>query len=81
VYEGKLAAAPTREPINAACCGAENLNMDAKIPIGRCDDCPFGHRCFVPGDGPRETNMVIVGQAPADTEVAQGRPFVGKSGA
>jgi uracil-DNA glycosylase family 4 len=55
--------------------------MDVNTPLGRCDDCPFRHRCFVPGDGPRETSWVIVGQAPADTEVAEGKPFVGKSGA
>lgn len=54
--------------------------MEAMAPLGRCDDCPFGHRCVVPGEGPDETNWVIVGQAPADTEVAKGRPFVGTSG-
>jgi uracil-DNA glycosylase family 4 len=54
--------------------------MDARAPLGRCDDCPFGNRCFVPGDGPPETNWVIVGQAPADTECAKGKPFVGVAG-
>jgi DNA polymerase len=54
--------------------------MDANPSLGRCDDCPFGHRCVVPGEGPGETNWVIVGQAPADTEVAEGRPFVGPAG-
>lgn len=54
--------------------------MGEKPPLGRCDNCPFDHRCVVPAEGPGETNWVIVGQAPADTEVAKGRPFVGPAG-
>jgi uracil-DNA glycosylase len=55
--------------------------MDTHAPLSRCGDCPFRHRCVVLGDGPRKTEWVIVGQAPADTEVLQGKPFVGSAGA
>jgi len=37
-------------------------------------------RRFVPGEGPANAEIAIVGQAPGDTEDKQGRPFVGRSG-
>lgn len=46
------------------------------------------HRCHlsrtrtnaVPGDGPRKTELMFVGEAPGRTEDAQGKPFVGRAG-
>lgn len=35
---------------------------------------------MVPGEGPQPCLAMIVGEAPGKEEVAQGRPFVGKSG-
>ena len=52
----------------------------AKRRLPRCDDCPFRSRRVVPGYGPNKSDLVIVGQAPADTEVLEGVPFVGDAG-
>jgi uracil-DNA glycosylase len=54
--------------------------MDAKAPLAHCDDCPLRDRPFVPGHGPTMTDRVIVGEAPGQNEVSQGKPFVGKAG-
>jgi uracil-DNA glycosylase family 4 len=35
---------------------------------------------YVPSEGPRQTNIVIIGEAPGADEERQGRPFVGYSG-
>lgn len=35
---------------------------------------------MVPGEGPQPCLAMIIGEAPGHDEVAQGRPFVGKSG-
>ncbi|MEM3827449.1 MAG: uracil-DNA glycosylase, partial [Candidatus Micrarchaeaceae archaeon] len=35
---------------------------------------------FVPGEGPANSKIMIVGQAPGDTEDKYGRPFIGISG-
>lgn len=37
-------------------------------------------RRYVPGVGPREANIAIVGEQPGKTEVIHGRPFVGPAG-
>lgn len=54
--------------------------MPAKPRLARCDDCPLRNRGVVPGYGPDESDLVIVGQAPADIEVLEGVPFVGPAG-
>jgi len=54
--------------------------VDATAPPTRCGDCPLRDRPFVAGDGPRRTNLVIVGEAPGQREVVEGKPFVGKAG-
>lgn len=54
--------------------------MVARASLARCGRCPLGDCPVVPGDGPPTTDRVIVGQAPADEEVLQGKPFVGKAG-
>ncbi len=66
--------------INAACSDAENVDVDAKAPLARCGYCPLRDRPFVAGYGPPMTNRVIVGQAPGQREVVEGKPFVGQSG-
>ncbi len=37
-------------------------------------------RRFVPGEGPLNANIMLIGQAPGDTEDKMLRPFVGRSG-
>jgi uracil-DNA glycosylase family 4 len=54
--------------------------VDAKAPLAHCDDCPLRDRPLVAGYGPRRTDRVIVGEAPGETEVVLGMPFVGKAG-
>jgi uracil-DNA glycosylase len=54
--------------------------MDAKAPFADCDRCPLRDQHFVPGYGPRRASRVIVGLAPGDKEVREGKPFVGPSG-
>jgi uracil-DNA glycosylase family 4 len=54
--------------------------MDPKAPLAHCDECPLKDRPFVPGHGSNKEGIVIVGRDPGRTEVAQGKPFVGKSG-
>jgi uracil-DNA glycosylase family 4 len=48
-----------------------------------CSGCPWqprGRRGWCGGEGPRKTDLVIVGEGPGDTETVTGRPFTGKSG-
>jgi DNA polymerase len=35
---------------------------------------------FVPGEGPQNARIMLIGQNPGSEEAKQGRPFVGKSG-
>lgn len=35
---------------------------------------------FVPGDGPLDADLMLVGEAPGANEVEEGRPFVGRGG-
>jgi DNA polymerase len=54
--------------------------MDPKAPYADCDRCPLKDKHFVPGHGRRQAGRVIVGLAPGDKEVREGRPFVGLAG-
>ena len=54
--------------------------MDGRAPLGRCEACPLRNRPIVPGYGPNPAKCVIVGEAPGETEVIEGRPFVGSAG-
>lgn len=47
-----------------------------------CKKCPLykGTKCAVPGEGPKNANLFIIGQAPGAQEDATGRPFVGRAG-
>ena len=50
--------------------------------ISNCTKCPL-HRtrtCAVPGEGPPDARIVMIGEAPGRNEDAQGRPFVGAAG-
>jgi uracil-DNA glycosylase family 4 len=51
-------------------------------PDAECEKCPlFGTSArFCPSDGPRDADIVIVGEAPGAQEAKEGRPFRGPSG-
>jgi DNA polymerase len=50
--------------------------------IHACRKCGLhaGRQHAVPGEGPTDARMVVVGEGPGATEDAQGRPFVGRAG-
>ncbi len=50
--------------------------------IRKCTACPLWKNTTlaVPGEGAKDTKIMIVGEAPGEEEDRQGLPFVGKSG-
>lgn len=54
--------------------------MKTRPPI--CLACPaYPHgQGFVPAEGPQDATIAILGQGPGESEMDQGRPFVGPSG-
>lgn len=60
--------------------GIDN-GIGIRTPI-RCDGCPLAatRNGFVPGAGPRNARLILVGEAPGREEIAQGLPFIGPSG-
>ena len=47
-----------------------------------CQKCPLakGRLKAVPGDGPSDAKVLLIGEAPGYHENQQGRPFVGAAG-
>lgn len=59
------------------------LDLDAIATLVRaCRKCQLcKHRAnAVPGEGPADTRLVVVGEGPGATEDETGRPFVGRAG-
>ncbi|MFH1560487.1 MAG: uracil-DNA glycosylase [Chloroflexota bacterium] len=60
--------------------------MDSLAQIDRevsvCTDCPLSHNRSraVPGEGPENAEIMLIGEAPGFNEDKQGRPFVGAAG-
>lgn len=53
----------------------------SKLPFANCESCPLNDsRVAVPGCGPKDAEVIVIGEAPGATEEAQGVPFVGQSG-
>jgi uracil-DNA glycosylase family protein len=50
--------------------------------IGACKGCELYQNAThgVPGEGPRDASLMVVGEQPGDQEDRQGRPFVGPAG-
>ncbi len=50
--------------------------------IKNCKKCPLSkyRRNPVPGEGPRDADIMIIGEAPGAKEDEEGRPFVGAAG-
>jgi len=55
--------------------------MQSKLPYALCEGCSLVHGMAVPGNGPLDADVIVVGEAPGATEEAEGIPFVGQSGA
>lgn len=85
-------AAPTLPPVRAekilqraqatqGCAVPETLDNLARGLRG-CTRCPLYRdaRQAVPGEGPPDARLMIVGEQPGDQEDQQGRPFVGPAG-
>ena len=53
---------------------AEQVNI-----CTRCD-LQYGRRLAVPGEGPAEARILLIGEGPGFHENVQGRPFVGQAG-
>lgn len=55
---------------------------DLYAEIERCQDCELGklRTRAVPGEGPEQTEILFIGEAPGWHEDQQGRPFVGPAG-
>ena len=60
---------------------AESLT-DITSQISGCRNCPLhqDRRNTVPGTGPGDAEVMIIGEGPGEQEDRQGRPFVGPSG-
>ena len=54
--------------------------IDREISV--CTDCPLSRKRSraVPGEGPENAEVMLVGEAPGFNEDKQGRPFVGAAG-
>lgn len=50
--------------------------------IRRCTACPLYKKTTlaVPGDGPKDVKIMVLGEAPGEEEDRRGLPFVGRSG-
>jgi DNA polymerase len=50
--------------------------------VRSCERCPLhvGRKNAVPGEGPPNASVVVVGEGPGSNEDQQGRPFVGAAG-
>ena len=60
---------------------AEEIEKIAK-EVASCTRCPLhaSRKNPVPGDGPADTGLMIIGEAPGASEDEQGLPFVGAAG-
>jgi uracil-DNA glycosylase len=50
--------------------------------VAKCEDCDlhYSRKNAVPGEGPAEAEIMLIGEGPGFYENEQGRPFVGASG-
>jgi DNA polymerase len=63
-------------------CSAEDAWNALRQEILECTLCPLSESRTqaVPGEGPQNATLVILGEAPGRSEDLQGRPFVGAAG-
>ena len=78
---GALLPDPVREAAPPLAPGAGDL---ARLPgeLAGCRACPLWEPATraVPGEGPADARLMIVGEQPGDAEDIAGRPFVGPAG-
>lgn len=55
---------------------------DLYARVRGCTKCPLSRTrtCAVPGEGPLDAEIMLIGEAPGANEDQQGRPFVGAAG-
>ncbi|MGR3627473.1 MAG: UdgX family uracil-DNA binding protein [Limimaricola sp.] len=86
-------AAPTLPPLRAAKITERLAAPDVRRPVAddldqlsadenACTRCPLFENATqaVPGIGPRDADLMVVGEQPGDQEDLAGRPFVGPAG-
>ncbi len=63
-------------------CSNEDAWNTLRQEILECQQCPLSksRTHAVPGEGPQNADLVILGEAPGRNEDLQGRPFVGAAG-
>ncbi len=85
------AKAPTLPPLRAAAAQAQQAALTSawqgpadalQEALQDCTRCPLHSHATqaVPGEGPQDAAVMIVGEQPGDMEDLQGRPFVGPAG-
>jgi DNA polymerase len=64
---------------------ARHLNSldELRDAVNACRRCPLWRNATqgVPGEGPRDAPMMLIGEQPGDSEDLEGHPFVGPAGA
>ncbi len=60
--------------------GVIPTGLDAYPEGANCEKCTLNKCPYVPSYGPDTVRVVLVGECPGDSELRQGRPFVGRSG-
>ena len=56
------------------------MSIPPKAPLAKCGECPLFPYDFALGQGPEQSDLVFVGEAPGKTEIETGKPFTGLSG-
>jgi len=61
---------------------AEDGLLAIALEVGACTKCPLheSRTRAVPGEGPSDARVVIIGEGPGSSEDREGRPFVGAAG-
>ena len=54
--------------------------VEPKAKLADCNICPLRHKKFAGSDGPIQSRVMIIGEAPGEVETHQKRPFVGPAG-
>ena len=72
------ASGPAALPVGAHATSLEQL----RVATNACRECPIGDHATqaVCGEGPRQAQVMFVGEQPGDQEDLHGKPFVGPAG-
>jgi DNA polymerase len=78
---GIVVPAPPQDLFAADPLGGKSMPEIERL-IHACTRCPLhaGRRHAVPGEGPLDARLVVVGEGPGAVEDETGRPFVGRAG-